>query len=72
MSKTSGEWIDEYNRWVKERYKVAGSQPADVGIRRSGPTKNGENGCTGCYHYLGRFIRLPACPVHSQSDRGEK
>lgn len=26
--------------------KDAGSQPADVGKSRSGPTKNVENGCT--------------------------
>jgi hypothetical protein len=30
----------------KREIKDAGSQPADVGTRRSGPTKNGENGCT--------------------------
>jgi hypothetical protein len=53
-------WISAYARGRED----AGSQPADVGKRRSGPTKNGENGCTGCYHHLGRFIRLPACPVH--------
>ena len=43
------------------------TQPADVGKRRSGPTKNGENGCTGCYHNLGQVIRLPACPMHDSA-----
>ena len=61
------DWIDAYNLWVVERYRDAGSQPADVGTRRSGPTENGENGCTGCYHYLGKFIRLPACPMHGSA-----
>jgi hypothetical protein len=53
-------WISAYARGRED----AGSQPADVGISGSGPTENVENGCTGCYHYLGRFVRLPACPVH--------
>jgi hypothetical protein len=59
------DWIDAYNQWVVERYKDAGSQPADVGMRRSGPTKNGENGCTGCYHYKGKFVRLASCQMHA-------
>lgn len=63
----SSEWIDAYNQWVVERYKVAGSLPDELGIRRSDPREIGENGCTGCYHYRGKFIRLPACPMHGSA-----
>ena len=56
-------WISAYRRGRED----AESHSDDVGTSRSGPTKNGENGCTGCYHYRGRFMRLPACPVHGSA-----